>query len=198
MELGGTIRKLRTEKGWSQEQLAERAYVSRQTVSNWETGKSCPDVQSLLLLGGLFGVSLDELIKGDVDAMRDTVRNEDGRMLRRLQWLGVIEILALIAGATVLVESGSPVGMMLGCIMAGALAVGIMMTFHAMEQIKERNDVQTYREVLALINGTTLDGLRKEKEQKARRAQRRLLIATAVQGAVLLAGALIFAVTEII
>ncbi|MBR5372384.1 MAG: helix-turn-helix transcriptional regulator, partial [Oscillospiraceae bacterium] len=49
MELSKTIKKLRTEKGWSQETLAEKAYVSRQTVSNWETEKSFPDIHSLLL-----------------------------------------------------------------------------------------------------------------------------------------------------
>ena len=41
--------------GWSQDDLAEKAYVSRQTISNWENNKSYPDLQSLLLLGSLFG-----------------------------------------------------------------------------------------------------------------------------------------------
>ena len=63
MELSGQIKKYRGEKGWNQEALAEKAYVSRQTVSNWENGKSYPDVHSLLILSGLFGVSLDELVK---------------------------------------------------------------------------------------------------------------------------------------
>ena len=65
MELHERIKKLRTEKDWSQEMLAERAYVSRQTVSNWETDKCYPDVRSLIILADIFGVSLDELIKGD-------------------------------------------------------------------------------------------------------------------------------------
>ena len=63
MELSKRIKELRTEKGWSQEVLAERIYVSRQTISNWETEKSYPDVQSLLILSNIFGVSLDDLIK---------------------------------------------------------------------------------------------------------------------------------------
>ena len=70
MELSKRIKELRTEKGWSQEALAERIYVSRQTISNWETEKSYPDVQSLLILSNIFGVSLDDLIKGDVDTMK--------------------------------------------------------------------------------------------------------------------------------
>ena len=55
MELSKTIKRLRTEKGWSQETLAEKAYVSRQTISNWETEKNYPDVHSLLILSDLFG-----------------------------------------------------------------------------------------------------------------------------------------------
>jgi transcriptional regulator with XRE-family HTH domain len=95
MELSRTIRKLRSEKGWSQETLAEKAYVSRQTVSNWENEKSLPDVHSLLILGDIFGVSLDELIKGDVETMKETIRNEDQKSLKKLNWVGVISFLLL-------------------------------------------------------------------------------------------------------
>ena len=70
MELSKTIKRLRTEKGWSQETLAEKAYVSRQTISNWETEKNYPDVHSLLILSDLFGVSLDELIKAGVTSFK--------------------------------------------------------------------------------------------------------------------------------
>ena len=50
MELGTQIRKYRNERTLSQEALAEKVYVSRQTVSNWENDKSYPDVNSLVLL----------------------------------------------------------------------------------------------------------------------------------------------------
>ena len=50
----------------SQEELAERIFVSRQTVSNWENEKNYPDLKSLLLLSSLFGVSLDILVKGEL------------------------------------------------------------------------------------------------------------------------------------
>ena len=58
MEVGNRIREERERLGVSQEELARRIFVSRQTVSNWETGKTYPDVQSLLLLSGLFEVSV--------------------------------------------------------------------------------------------------------------------------------------------
>lgn len=50
--------------------MAEKLYVSRQTISNWERGKTYPDIDSLLLMATYFDVSLDNLIKGDVDAMK--------------------------------------------------------------------------------------------------------------------------------
>lgn len=63
----------------SQEDLAERVYVTRQTISNWETGKSYPDIHSLLLLSSLFDVSLDTLIKGDLEMMREKVNEKEVR-----------------------------------------------------------------------------------------------------------------------
>ena len=66
MELGSHIKEHRTELGLSQDGLAERIYVSRQTISNWECGRTYPDVQSLLLLSNVFGVTVDSLIKGDM------------------------------------------------------------------------------------------------------------------------------------
>ena len=70
MELGTQIRKYRNERTLSQEALAEQVFVSRQTVSNWENDKSYPDVKSLMLLSEVFEVSLDQLIKGDVESDR--------------------------------------------------------------------------------------------------------------------------------
>ena len=63
MELGGQIKRHRTRLGLSQEELADRIFVTRQSVSNWENGRTYPDLQSLLRLSDLFGLSLDELIK---------------------------------------------------------------------------------------------------------------------------------------
>ena len=52
--VGGRIRELRAAHGMSQDDLAARVYVSRQTISSWENGKTYPDVQSLLLLSEIF------------------------------------------------------------------------------------------------------------------------------------------------
>ena len=186
MELSKTIKRLRTEKKWSQEQLAEHAFVSRQTISNWETEKSYPDVHSLLILSDIFGVSLDELVKGDVEMMKNTIKNEDAGRLKKLQWLGAAEMFALMFGVTLLVECGGGIGVILGCLLAGILSVCIFMTFREFERIKQDNDIQTYREVLAILNGETLDDIEKEKEAENRKKQKKLLIFTAAAGGAIL------------
>jgi len=65
MELGERILRLRGEKKLSQEELAEALGVSRQSVSKWENGVSVPELDKLMQMGELFGVSLDELVKGE-------------------------------------------------------------------------------------------------------------------------------------
>ena len=77
MEIGKQIKKYRTEMKLSQEELAEKIFVSRQTISNWENNKNYPDVKSLLLLSSLFSVSLDILIKGDLEEMKEKIKTED-------------------------------------------------------------------------------------------------------------------------
>ena len=88
MELGSHIKARRTELGISQDELAGRIYVSRQTISSWENDKTYPDVQSLLLLSQVFGTTIDELVRGDVDTMKETVE-KDARLVRRLSYVMV-------------------------------------------------------------------------------------------------------------
>ncbi len=65
MELGEQIFRLRGEKNLSQEALADALGVSRQSVSKWENGVSVPELDKLVQMSELFGVSLDELVKGE-------------------------------------------------------------------------------------------------------------------------------------
>lgn len=196
LEIGKTIKQHRTELGWSQEVLAEKAYVSRQTVSNWETEKSYPDVHSLLILSDLFGVSLDELIKGDVAVMKEQVKSKDVRTFKKLQLIGVLGILLLIVTGMPLLEYGGAVG----GVVWGALAVGVFLAWHRFEQLKSENDVQTYREVLAFVNGETLDDIERTNEAKKRRSLKILEIIVAAQAIIMLivcAGVIIFELMQI-
>ncbi|MBQ8519605.1 MAG: helix-turn-helix domain-containing protein [Agathobacter sp.] len=64
MKFGDRLYELRRQKGLSQEELANRIDVSRQTVSRWEIGDTVPDMDKLLAMGEVFEISLDELVKG--------------------------------------------------------------------------------------------------------------------------------------
>ena len=65
MTLGENIVRLRTQKNWSQGDLADALEISRQSVSKWETDASIPELDKLLKLSELFGVTLDELVRGE-------------------------------------------------------------------------------------------------------------------------------------
>lgn len=65
MNISNRIIKLRKQKGWSQEELAEKLDVSRQSVSKWESGTSVPDLTRILQMSEIFGVTTDYLLKGD-------------------------------------------------------------------------------------------------------------------------------------
>ena len=65
MEFNNKLYELRKQKGFSQEELANRLNVSRQTISKWEVGESTPDMEKLVAISDLFEMSLDELVKGE-------------------------------------------------------------------------------------------------------------------------------------
>lgn len=65
MEIGQKLKKARTQSGYTQEEVAEKINVSRQTVSNWENEKSYSNILSVIELSDLYSISLDDLLKGD-------------------------------------------------------------------------------------------------------------------------------------
>ena len=83
MEIGKQIKKYRSELSLSQEEFADKIYVTRQTVSNWENDKSYPDINSLVLMSEVFGISLDTLVKGDIEEMNEKIKTEDIEYLNK-------------------------------------------------------------------------------------------------------------------
>ena len=67
MTLAEKIINLRKQQGWSQEELAEKLQVSRQSVSKWECGDSVPEIEKIVLLGHIFQVTTDYLLKEEED-----------------------------------------------------------------------------------------------------------------------------------
>ena len=67
MILADKIIRLRKKHGWSQEELAEKMQVSRQAVSKWEGAQTMPDLEKILMLSNLFGVTTDYLLKDEIE-----------------------------------------------------------------------------------------------------------------------------------
>ena len=161
MELKEHLKEHRQRLGLSQEDLAERIFVTRQTISNWETDKTYPDVQSLLLLSDLFGVSIDELVKGDVAAMESEIKREWRRMSRLIAaaW-GLIALGVLCAVAGFVAHTGpSSVlpgwseGEVLGCVALLFLWLIGLGLAGQVERMKKASDLVTYKDILAFSKG---------------------------------------------
>ena len=70
MEIGKQLKNARMHSGLTQENVAEKIHVSRQTISNWENEKSYPDIINVIELSSLYSISLDDLLKGDERMMK--------------------------------------------------------------------------------------------------------------------------------
>lgn len=188
MDLGGQIRKYRDQLRLSQEELADRVFVTRQSVSNWENGRTYPDLQSLLRLSDLFGVSLDALIKGDLEEMK---REIDKAEVQRFNFYGsllAVLMLALIILPVPLILWLDTLGFFL---VMGPLFAAAMVVASKTEKIKKANDLHTYMEIIAFDEGRQLDEIEKAREEGKRPYQAILmpLAAAAIAAAV---GALLF------
>lgn len=75
MEFAKQLKKLRTDKGLSQEDIAQKIHVTRQAVSRWEAGSSVPDLETAVQLAAFFDVSLDWLVLNK--QLADNVTNQD-------------------------------------------------------------------------------------------------------------------------
>lgn len=99
MKFSDKIIKLRKEKGWSQEKLAEKLNVSRQAISRWEGGTAWPDASNILQLSKLFGVTTDYLLNDDFESDNDLQKvkqiNRDG-IHQIMIFMVTLEVMTLI------------------------------------------------------------------------------------------------------
>ncbi|MCF6412541.1 helix-turn-helix transcriptional regulator [Collinsella tanakaei] len=161
MEIGNRIKSLRARAGMSQEDLAGRIYVSRQTISSWENDKTYPDVQSLLLLSEIFDVTVDSLIKEDVMTMTKTI-DSDVRTMKQMAWVMVVFLLLMIAAVAWLVVQtvvwdwdlayAVPTFVLALVLWCVALCAAVQV-----ERIKKSHDLVTYREILSYWHGEPVD-----------------------------------------
>lgn len=192
MEVGKRIRDERKGAGMSQDDLAARVYVSRQTISSWENDKTYPDVQSLILLSEIFGVTVDSLIKGDVETMTETIDTEV-RTMKRLSYvmLGFL-MLMLLAVVWICVQTFAwdwPIEQTVPTFVLALVLWGISM-FAAcwIDRIKKRHDLITYHEILSFWNGE--DVVRDTEKRRRERLIPRWLKIVRTVGKVLIAAAI--------
>lgn len=184
MELGQQLKAHRKELGISQDELAEKIFVSRQSISNWENNKTYPDIHTLLLLAETFGVSLDELIKGDVEEMKEEINAQERAGFNRdtvcFAIFGIVTVLS-IAPLYAFLDY-------IGCLI-WALIVGVAGYFCGrVELYKTMFDIQTYKEILAFQQGadlSTLSAVRAERNVAKHRASKAVMaiVAALIGGA---------------
>lgn len=159
MELAKHIKEQRARLGISQEALAEAVFVSRQTISNWETDRTYPDVQSLLLLSALFDTTVDELIKGDVTKMEETCKHDWALMQRLAIGMTIFAILGIAAFFAAFQElranwgwHSAPTFVLAAVLYGIAFALAVWC-----DRIKKTHDLVTYSEIVAFSNGEPVD-----------------------------------------
>lgn len=179
MELGKQIRKYRTELMLSQDDLADKVFVTRQTISNWENDRNYPDIRSLVLLSNVFGISLDILVKGDLEQMKDEIKTEDIRKFQRESRVYGILLAGQIALPMPLLYYLKVWGIVIWLLWTGvALWWG-----WRIEKYKKAHDIHTYKEIIAFMEGKRLDELEKNQEIGKRPYQIAMLVLlTAVIG----------------
>ncbi len=184
MELGKQIKKYRQKLNLSQDALADKIFVTRQTISNWENDKNYPDIKSLLMLSSLFGISLDILVKGDLEEMKEQIKECDLQHFNHDGSIFSILLIALIVTPIPLVRFLNYLGIGIWFVLA------IVTLYYALrvEKHKKVHDIQTYREIVAFSEGKRLDEIEKNREYGKRPYQKVLLaissalIALAVSG----------------
>ena len=149
MEFNNKLYELRKQKGFSQEELANRLNVSRQTISNWENEKSYPDIHNLLLMSVLFNVSLDDLVKGDVEIMRNKIQHA-----RLNKWV-VSMVITILLGAISTGPAVSFLGMK-GLFIPLLLFIVALYSANKLETIKKKHNLKTYKEIVAFVEGRSL------------------------------------------
>ena len=168
MQLGKHIKQLRYEKSLSQEKLAEMVYVSRQTISNWENDKSYPDINSLVLLSQVLDVTIDQLIKEDIEMMEEQINQDDIRKFGYLSNIFAVMMLITIITPIPLVHYLSYLGLGIWLlIFAATFYISILA-----EKEKKRLNIQTYKEILSFMDGKQLDKINQAREEGKRPYQK--------------------------
>ncbi|MFD0590928.1 helix-turn-helix domain-containing protein [Paenibacillus sp. GCM10027627] len=104
MVFGEKLKNERKNKGWSQEELAEKLFVSRQSISKWENGQNYPSIETIIKVSDLFGMTIDELLRSD-EELKSKVIN-DSRQLAYPRLKSLFDILFLLGSILLVIKLG--------------------------------------------------------------------------------------------
>ena len=94
--LNEKLKQLRMDGKFTQQQIADHLFVSRQAVSNWENGKNIPDLSTIILLSKFYGVSLDTLLKGEKEVIKSMKKELDSINASDLTGIVLMIILSFV------------------------------------------------------------------------------------------------------
>jgi len=187
MNLGSQIKKYRSELSMSQDELAEKIFVSRQSISNWENDKTYPDIKSLLLLSEVFQVSLDQLIKGDLEIMKKEINTQELTNFQKDAAIMTVFYALMLITPIPLAHFFGWWGMAVYLVICAA---GLYFAFRV-EKHKKKYDIQTYKEISAFMEGKNLDEIEKARESGKRPYQKVLLAIGSAMLALVVCGIMI-------
>ena len=187
MDIGNQIRERRARLGLSQDELARKLYVSRVTISHWETGKTLPDVQSMLLLANLFDTTIDELVRGDVDEMREMVKRSEQRTKIFAVALATVEVIVITALAVTAVagrEYLEPVLRLLLAVLVLAFSIAVLVARRG----AGAEDAKSAADLLGAATGDPVEAARESGASLGMRLVLQVFAGLAVGIGVLVAG----------
>ncbi len=171
MNAGARIKIYREKQNISQEELALKICVSRQTVSNWETSKSYPDIKSLTMLSNIFHVTLDDFIKGDIEEIKRIVSKEKIEKFNIMSYIFLAEMLIVMFSAYPLFSINGYIGVIIWAL----FFVITFVTATIIEKFKKNNDIQTYKEIISFMENKSLSYDEVQQEIGKRNYQKILL-----------------------
>lgn len=174
MEIGKRIREYRKIYNLSQEQLADKIFVSRQTVSNWENGKTYPDIQIIVSLSILFNVSLDELIREDLEEMKMKINNKKAN--KRADIYSLIMICStILASLSIGLVVALPESKLIWIVPIILFLPAVWSSF-VLEKFKRNNDLKTYKEILAFSQNKDVEMLRERRAPRRIRIEKGIIV----------------------
>ncbi len=172
MNIGNKIKEYRNICNLSQEELADKIFVTRQTISNWENNKYYPDIKSISLLYNIFNVSLEIFIEKDLGEMKKVIETNDIKGFDILSWIFTIELIIMLISVYPLFKFIGLIGVPFWIL----FTIITMVTALAIERFKKHYDIQTYKEIIAFCENKTLSRDEKNQEIGKRPYQKFLLV----------------------